>query len=257
MRDLSAHQSMFYENCFINNSHHSAKLIVPLGISGDERLNIYKNNTFISLSEALSSTFPTVHKLVGGDFFSYCACEFIKKFPPSPGPLFEYGSEFSSFLGSFEPAGSIHYLSDVARLDWAMNVAFHAADAEPITADELVNISEQQLVKLRLKIHPSCQILSSNFPVDKIWRANNVTDEFAEINLDQASKLIVLRPQEIVILLEIDESTLDFIVHIQNGENVEQALSNIVKINPEFNAAKTLVELITAGVFTDFTLPIN
>jgi len=40
--------------------------------------------------------------------------------------LAEYGDGFADFLAGFAPAQSLPYLADVARLEWAINAAYHA-----------------------------------------------------------------------------------------------------------------------------------
>ena len=45
--------------------------------------------------------------------------------PPQP-VLAEYGAGFPDFVADYEPARGLPYLADVARLDWALNVAFHS-----------------------------------------------------------------------------------------------------------------------------------
>ncbi len=254
MANLTDHQNIFYENCFGNSSNYGAKLIIPFGISGEDRLNIYKNNTFITLTEALSATYSTIEQLVGEDFFAFMTREYIKLYPPKPGPLFEYGSSYSNFIQNFKPAPSIPYLADIASLEWVMNEAHHAADAFPICAKDLLNISEEQLVKMTFTVHPSCNILSSKFPIDMIWKANNDTGSFNDIDIAQSAQLIVLRPNDTVIIQSIDRAVYEFLTNIKNGSNVDQAVLKTITITPDFDAAKTLIELISLGVFTNFNI---
>jgi hypothetical protein len=43
------------------------------GLPFDKRLQVYRNNTFISLTEALTATYPVVSALVGERFFAAAA----------------------------------------------------------------------------------------------------------------------------------------------------------------------------------------
>ena len=47
------------------------------------------------------------------------AREFVRAHPPSSPLLFLYGQEFPAFMETFEPARSIPYLADVARIERA------------------------------------------------------------------------------------------------------------------------------------------
>ena len=56
---------------------------------------------------------------------------FIARHPPQSPALVEFGGAFALFLAAFEPAGSLSYLTDIARMEWARHAAYHAADAAP------------------------------------------------------------------------------------------------------------------------------
>src|SRR5215471_6617276 len=98
-----------------------AALVRADGIAFDGRLKVYRNNTFSSLTAALKDSFPVVCQLVDERFFGYAAQEYIRTHPPRAPRLAEYGEDFADFLAGFEPARRLPYLSDVARLEWAIN----------------------------------------------------------------------------------------------------------------------------------------
>ena len=102
------------------------------GIAPERRIQVYRNNSLITLAEALKATFPVVCRLVDERFFDYAARAFIRAHPPRQPRLADYGEEFADFLAGFEPARSLPYLPDVARLEWAINLAYHAADREAL-----------------------------------------------------------------------------------------------------------------------------
>jgi len=87
----------------------------------DARLQIYRNNTHILLSDALAANFPTVLSLVGSDFFKGLTTAFIRSHPPKSPCLYAYGNTFATYIASFSPAQELPYLSHVARLDYAIN----------------------------------------------------------------------------------------------------------------------------------------
>ena len=57
--------------------------------------------------------------------------------PPRSPVLMDYGAGFADFIAGFAPAASLPYLPDVARIERAWREAYHAADAEPLTAGGL------------------------------------------------------------------------------------------------------------------------
>ena len=92
--------------------------------------------------------------------------------PPTGPCLFEYGATFPAFLEAFPPCAGHPYLADVARLEWAMNVASHADDAAPIAPAALESVRPEDVGRLVLRLDPSASWLRSPWPIDRIWRAN-------------------------------------------------------------------------------------
>ena len=66
-------------------------LIRDDGLPADARLDIYRNNVFVSLKQVLKDTFPVVCRLVDERFFVYATDEFIRANPPEQACLFAYG----------------------------------------------------------------------------------------------------------------------------------------------------------------------
>lgn len=72
-----------------------------------KRFAIYRNNSFISLTEALKATFPVTMKLADARFFAFAAHHFIKAHPPREARLSAYGGAFrASSRASSRPAAS-------------------------------------------------------------------------------------------------------------------------------------------------------
>lgn len=129
------------------------------------RFAVYRNNVAHSLREALGRRFPVIRRLVGPAFFSAMAAEFIDAHPPRSPVLQEWGAGFAAFLTRFAPVATLPSLPDVARIEWARGLAYHAADAAPLPPEDLD-------AEAPLRLHPSLQLLSLHHPAVSIWQAN-------------------------------------------------------------------------------------
>src|SRR5579862_843890 len=89
------------------------------GQNTEQPLDIYRNTLTGTLLNALRLSYPAVQRIVGADFFDAAAHAFVRAHPPCSAYLNDYGSELSGFLAAFEPARSLLYLPDVARVEWA------------------------------------------------------------------------------------------------------------------------------------------
>jgi len=141
------------------------------GVAVANRLNIYRNTFFGTLTNAFRLSYPGIHRLVGAEFFEAVSRAFINAQPPRGAYLDEYGSGFAEFLACFPAAMSVPYLSDVARLEWAVNRALHAADATPLELMNLRAVDEGEHRRVRFVPHPSVSLIRADYPADTIWRA--------------------------------------------------------------------------------------
>src|SRR5512143_2794599 len=108
------------------------RYILASGLSGERRLQVYRNNVLLNLTEALKAVYPVTERLVGDGFFRYAAGRYIPQHPSTSGNLHDFGGYFPGFLATFEPAAELAYLPEVARLEWAYHGVFHAADPLPL-----------------------------------------------------------------------------------------------------------------------------
>jgi hypothetical protein len=153
------------------------------GMSSEARLQIYRNHVRLSLREALRTTFPVVQRLVGEEFFAGLARQFVAAHPPSSPCLSEFGDRFPDFIAAFPAAAALPYLADVARLEWALNVAWHSGMEPALEAAALAALDPEALAGSTLQLQPSLRLLSSAWPVAAIWRANQTGKDGSGVDL--------------------------------------------------------------------------
>ena len=134
-------------------------------------LAIHRNTASATLTAALALNFPAVRAIVGADFFEAAAGEFLRTRAPASACLNDYGDEFPRFLAQFAPAASLSYLADVARLEWAVSRALHAADAPALELGSLAALAPERMPFVSFAVHPAMSVLHLESPADAIWRA--------------------------------------------------------------------------------------
>lgn len=231
-----------------------AELIREDGLSGERRLQIYQNNTYSLLSDVLKNTFPAVCRLVGDEFFEYAARQYIRVDPPRQPCLHVYGAGFADFLAAFAPASSLPYLADVARLEWALNEAYYAPDASPLLIDALKALRLEDYADLRLRPHPSCRLLASPFPVDRIWEMARPGGNTAEVpDLDAGPAWLMVNRIELDVQpTSMTEATYRFTELLMADQTVRIAYQEALAINPAFDLAADLKQHLADGVFVSF-----
>lgn len=166
-------------------------LVGPDGQQTTKRFNVYRNNVAVSLSDALETGFPVVRKLVGDKFFRAMAGVYLRQHPPKSPLMMHYGAEMPDFLAGFEPAQSVPYLPDIARLELGLRRAYHAADATAIDAAALGAVPPDDLMTTRLRLAPATQVITSAYPIEAIYRFN--TQENAPKPAMRAEAVLITR----------------------------------------------------------------
>ncbi len=227
------------------------------GSDPTKRLAVYRNNVVSSLIDALASTFPVVQELVGEAFFRAMAGVFVRQAPPRQCILARYGRALPEFIDRFEPARTLPYLADMARLEWARVSAYHAAEAEPV-AQETVGralASGERIHELRLACHPSLATISSRFAVVSLWAAHQGSAPIETVNIDGAEAAIVLREGLDVLVLPAPAGAVEFVLAIQQNAGLGEAAAIAASVAPGFDLTATLSLLLAHGALSSIHLP--
>lgn len=233
---------------------------MPEGLSGPHpgeprrRFAVYRNNVHASLMDVLEGRFPVAARLVGGEFFRAMARDFIGSHPPASPMLMAWGGEFAGFLEGYGPVQDLPYLPDVARLEWAWNEAYHAADAQPLAAGALAGVAPEEAGHLVFELHPSLRLVRSCFPILTIWNANQAQGEVPPVDLDMgAEDVLVLRPALTVELRKLPAGGADFAGALARGESLAAA-AQAAEASPGFSFETVFAALLRCGAVTGYRM---
>ncbi len=221
-------------------------------------IQIHLNNSMKSLTKVLRSAFPVTEQIVGEQFFTAAAYKFIQENPPQSGCLTYFGGDFPAFLAEFEPAKSLKYLPDVARLEWAWQHAYHAVDEKAIDLKDLIKVDSARQGNIHLKFNNSITLIYSPYAIDTIWERHKqgfVDEESEEIDVeDHAAYMMVARPRWEVIVRTLDVTSYVFLEKLKKGGSLIEATDAALQIEPRFNLQKNLATFFADGLFTHYYL---
>lgn len=171
-------------------------LTVPLnpqgGEPGEARLAVYADGYRVRLREALAEVYGAVHHVVGERAFRQLAADYAVHHPSRDYNLSLTGRHLPGFLARHPLTQRLPPLPDLARLEWAVSVAFHAPAREPIDPARLTALSLDDWQRARLVFHPSVSVVESAWPILDIWQARTAPRE--QIDIDVAR-----RPQSVLV----------------------------------------------------------
>lgn len=196
------------------------------------RFNVYRNNTAVSLTEAIADGYPVVRELVGDEFFTAMARTYVDQNVPVSPVLIHYGGSFPDFIDSFEQAAALPFLADVARVEWAWGQAYHAADCVGITAKTLQSINPEALDEARLELHPSLHLLQSDWPAISIWSAHQINDPEAQetvlSKLAQSGEYgLIVRPEFEVNVELVQPAVWQLLAALRDGASLGAAAGTL------------------------------
>ena len=221
------------------------------GEPSSERLAVYRRNVLANLHDALAAVYPVVRRLVGEAFFREAAERFAQAYPSHSGDLHRFGGGLASFLEAYLPARQLTYLPDVARLEWEVARAFHAADAKRLDVRALDALSEDERGRIRFRLQPAARLLASAHPILAIWEANQPERDGTPARSAGSDRVLVHREGFIVRVRAL--STLDwrFLESVARGEPLG-TIAGDMAVGPHLESQ--LLQWTGAGVIDSFSL---
>jgi hypothetical protein len=215
------------------------------GLSGG--FAVYRNNSVVSLLDALHDRFSVTCLLVGEEFFRAMARSYVGGHRPASPLLMLYGDDFPVFIGGFAPAADVPYLSDVARLELAWSEAYHAPEDRSLQAQVLSRASPAALLNMRLTLHPSVRSVRSAYPVADIWAAHQKPGVAPAVTHWCGQDVLIVRPDSEVQVHTLGRGVYAFVGALLDGMCVQDAAEVALGDHVEFDAGQSIVKLLGIG----------
>jgi hypothetical protein len=218
------------------------------GLAPAARLAIYRNHALATLGAALERTFPVVCRVVDKRFFAYAVHEYLGEHPPHSRCIVEYGADFADFLAGFEPCKDLPYLPDIARFEWALNIAATKQETTALALEALSAIPAEKVAYLSLGLQPSVSYFSSGWPIDAIWQANQ-HNEVPTIELATGGAYVeIRRAGDAVAWQRLDAGPFGFRAALADGLALSAAATAATFKDPAFDLAAALDRIFAEGL---------
>ena len=219
------------------------------------RLQIYRNHYRVTLLDVLAATFPAIQAVIGEDHFRAAGRGFILTQPPTEPCLAAYGAAFPDFLAQLAPLAAWPFLADLARLDWAVNAAFHAADAAAFDPQMLALVAESPVEQWQVRLHPSCQVVTSPFAIDQLRRSALDGDGAPFAAHEDPTALLVFRCDGEVGWVQVPAAVAPFAAALIANPSFAKATALAVAAAPAADPFVHLNALIGLGVVVAIAAP--
>ena len=230
------------QNKFVDGVYDKKKSAILKSIKNgkapkEKLLDIYRNNLYGALTNALKITYPTICDFLKEDKFTEFCQEFIKENRSKSGNLDDYGEVFADFLTTKKE----YFLSDLCRLEWLKHRSYLALDVENIDIEKLQNLDQEKLFDGKFDINPSCFLLASNY--------NIFSKRIQKQPLKRSAYFMVYRYDFEIFAEKISKEEFSFLNGVKNNLSLYEIYEKY-----KINIHKSLQKYLSNGVLSDFRL---
>lgn len=146
-------------------------VVATPGADERERLHIYAHAYRARLTDVLGNDFPCLRALLGAEEFARAGAAYVDAHPSPHFNVRWFGERLARFLHDAAPWKAQPAYAELAMLEWALGLAFDAADEPVVGIAEVAAVPPPDWPRLRLRLHASVQRLHLRTNVGAIRRA--------------------------------------------------------------------------------------
>lgn len=224
------------------------------GFDPQARMQIYCNLILNNHAAALRTAYPAVLKLVGENFFDAAAAGYLHACGSDSGNLQDYGAAFPEFLSRMPEAAGLAYLPDVARLEWARQESFLAADAAPLEPSALAGVADDKQNNLRFALHPSVHLFESSYPMLDIWGFCQRNSD-ARLSLgNTGQRILIWRTDTQIAMQALTAAQYAFTDSLMKQDTLDSAQTRASGLGTDFDVGAFLCWLFSEKLISDYSL---
>jgi len=144
-------------------------IAAQFGMAPIARLKIYHDAYRIRMREALSEAYDKTHTYLGDEMFAELSAGYLRDYASHYRNLRWYGDCFADYLKHALPEHPV--VAELAAFEWALGLAFDAADAPTLTSDDVRALDADAWEHIEFALQPSVQFLELQWNAPAIWLA--------------------------------------------------------------------------------------
>jgi len=140
-------------------------------LSSEARVDIYANMYFYRILDALKEDFPATLAVLGDENFHNLVTGYLLEHPPTAPSITHSGIHLAEYLRDHPMREAAPFIADLAKLERATVEVFLGPDAPVLDPAALRTVAVEDWPAMKLKLHPSAQILALDWRVSDVLRA--------------------------------------------------------------------------------------
>ncbi|MFA0115993.1 DNA-binding domain-containing protein [Vibrio sp. 10N.261.46.E11] len=223
-----------------NNGEHCD--IVSDHFTDEQRIQIYRNNFVISLSEVLAATYPLTEILVGEDCFQQMARQHVLNYPSTSGDVSGYGEHFEQTIQAFPAViEAAPYLGEVALYEWQKDSLVRLmsqahVDQRPLSC--LADVPQEQQDALVFHLKDAITLIHSSYTIIALEHAI-YQQQLDGLDINQAEFGVLIRAENSQVESHsLSEESHQLLTELQSGRTLSaidplllQHLNTVMALN--------------------------
>jgi hypothetical protein len=249
-------QQAFAEGVIEGKYDAVAEAIVPGG-SALRNVALYRRLIRTNYTQVLMVTYPVLRRLVGPRYFDILARGYLKKHPSTSGDLFHYGRYLPVWLCELQVP---RLLAELARLEWACHEVYQAADAPPLSSEQLDVIALADPPHMTFRLHASVRLLRFSLPIHRVWLAlqpDAPTGIGVDLPLPEEETCVVVTRAEgrihVAAFADLDYRLLEAMADGKTAAEVERIA---MESDSEFDVARFMASILELNVLTGVSVEV-
>lgn len=199
----------------------------PRGTVSD-RLRAYTDGYPARLREALAEAFPALAHLIGTQAFAALTRGYRPAVPAGIYSLADVGRNLPEWLAHDEIGRAYPFTPDLARLEWAIQRAFHARLAPSFDAATVAGWTSEAWADARIRFQTGTAVLASAWPVRTLWQARDTPRDAIDIEVaGRPETVLVHRVGYRVACETIDGDEAEVLARLLAGRTLAEATADL------------------------------
>ncbi|MDF1796202.1 MAG: DNA-binding domain-containing protein [Coxiellaceae bacterium] len=195
-------------------------------LTAQQRFAIYSGSITEGIASILRETYRAIEKLVGEEFFTAMAYHYIQQTPSREADIANYGEKFAEFVETFPPAQQLPYLADTCRLCWAYDRLLPQLPDAAFDIESFTALTEAQQTHVKFQLKPQAKLISSPYPLTKIWALCHSDSDKETIDINSGSiNLLIWRTDDHVAIDELTAEQYALAQALQQPNTLDQLAS--------------------------------
>ena len=207
-----------------NNGEHCD--IVSDHFTDEQRIQIYRNNFVISLSEVLAATYPLTEMLVGEECFQQMARQHVLSYPSTSGDVSGYGEHFEQTIQAFPAViEAAPYLCEVALYEWQKDSLMRCVSESKVDQNPLAGLADvppEQQGALVFHLKDSITLINSNYTIIALEQAI-YQQQLDGLDINQPELGVLIRTENSQVeSYRLTEECHQLLTELQSGQALAQ-----------------------------------